>query len=299
MTGHHHHDHGHHHDTTHMDWDVMGPHLEAQAEISTPLLDQAIDWLRGLATADPARVGRVWDVGSGPGVATSLFAKAFPAAEVVAVDGEPALLERARERAARSGVADRVRTVRADIPEGLPAVGEADLIWTSRTLHHVGDQRAAVAALAGRLRPSGVLAVAEGGLPVRRLPRDCGIGRPGLEARIDAATEDWFSRMRAELPGARQAVEDWPALLAEAGLEQVRSRTFLLDLPAPLDDTVRAFLQSDLARMREVLGEVLDAEDLATLDRLTDPDDEAGVLRRPDVFLLSAQTVHTGVRPAA
>ncbi|MBH5337757.1 class I SAM-dependent methyltransferase [Streptomyces pactum] len=297
MSGHHHH--GHHHDTTDLDWDDLGPHLEAQAEISIPLLEQVTDWLRGLTGRDATAVGRVWDVGSGPGVAGCLFATAFPAAEVVAVDGEPALLERARDRAARTGVGDRLRTVHADITDGLPDIGDADLIWSSKALHHVGDQGAAVATLAGRLRPSGVLAVAEGGLPARRLPRDFGIGRPGLEARLDAVAEDWFRRMRAGLPGSRETVEDWPALLTAAGLEQVRSRTFLLDVPAPLDDSVRRFVHADLTRTREVLADELDAEDRATLDRLIDPDDAAGVLRRPDVFLLSAQTVHTGVRPAA
>ncbi|MFH8366872.1 class I SAM-dependent methyltransferase [Streptomyces sp. NPDC018031] len=299
MAGHHpHHHHDHDRGGTHLDWEVLGPLLESHAEISTPLLEQAIGWLRGLTAPGAGTVGEVWDVGSGPGVAACLFAQALPAARVLAVDGEDALLRRTRERAARTGVADRLGTLRADLPDGLPA-GQADLIWTSRTLHHVGDQRGAVATLAERLRPAGLLAVVEGGLPARRLPRDIGIGRPGLEARLDAATEDWFSRMRAEVPGAKETVEDWPALLAAAGLEQVRSRTFLLDLPAPLDVSVRSYLRAELTRTREGLQDVLDAEDLATLDRLIDPDDEAGVLRRPDVFLLSAQTVHTGVRPAA
>ena len=36
--------------------------------------------------------------------------------------------------------------------------------------------------------------------------------------------------------------------------------------------------------------------DLAAVDRLLDPDDEAGIMRRPDVFLLAAHTLHVAAR---
>ncbi|POX40197.1 SAM-dependent methyltransferase [Streptomyces sp. Ru73] len=292
--------HGHDHDAAHVDWDELAPHLERQAEIATPMYEQAADWLRTLlgATEEHASgtvpVRRIWDVGSGPGVLTCLLARAFPDAEVVAVDPAPALLARARDRAARLGLADRVRTHEAELPGGLDGLGTADLIWTSKVLHHVGDQRAAVALLAGLLRPGGVLAVAEGGLPERVLPRDIGIGRPGLQARLDAAQEEWFARMREALPGHRATAEDWPALLAAAGLRDTGSRSFLLDLPAPLDGTARDHVADRLSRAAERWGELLDESDRAVLARLTDPADEASIAHRPDAFLLTAQTVHAG-----
>ncbi|GAA4951984.1 hypothetical protein GCM10023238_17950 [Streptomyces heliomycini] len=89
-------------------------------------------------------------------------------------------------------------------------------------------------------------------------------------------------------------VEDWPALLASAGLRHARSRTFLLDLPAPVTDRARAYVVTALTRTREVIGEDLDADDRATLDRLLDPDDKASVHHRPDVFVLAATPVHIG-----
>jgi hypothetical protein len=46
------------------------------------------------------------------------------------------------------------------------------------------------------------------------------------------------------------------------------------------------------------VGEALDVGDIETLDVLLDPGAPESILRRPDVFLLSAVTVHTGVRPA-
>ncbi|MFF1274759.1 class I SAM-dependent methyltransferase [Streptomyces marokkonensis] len=286
------HGHGHVHDD--IDWAEMAPLLEAQAELFTPLYERALSWLAKEVT-EP---GLIVDAGSGPGVIACLFAETFPGARIVAVDGSEPLLQRARARAERQGAADRFGTLAGELPDVLGELDyPADLLWASRSVHHLGDQRAALAACAERLAPGGTLAVMEGGLPARFLPRDIGFGRPGLQARVDAAEEDRFSRMRAELPGSVAAVEDWPALLTAAGLHHTRSRTFLLDLPAPATDRARAYVTAALTRTREVIGEDLDADDRATLDRLLDPGDPAGVHHRPDLFVLAAHTVHAAVRP--
>jgi SAM-dependent methyltransferase len=278
-----------------IDWETLGPLLERGAELNTPAYEQAIMWLRELR---PARsTFRVLDIGSGPGVTTCLLAQSFPDAHVVAVDGTPALLDRARSRAAGRGLAGQIGTHTTELPEGLDSLEGADLVWASQVVHHLGDQRAAVRRLRRLVRPGGLLALAEGGLTSRFLPRDIGIGRPGIQARLDAAAEEWFTAMRAALPGTRDTVEDWPGLLADAGLAPSGSRTFLLDLPAPLDPAVREHVIADVVRLRELIHDLIDPGDLATVDRLLDPDDPAGLARRPDVFLLGAKTVHTAVAP--
>ncbi|MDG4859799.1 class I SAM-dependent methyltransferase, partial [Streptomyces sp. T-3] len=190
----------------------------------------------------------------------------------------------------------RARTHLAELPDGLGAVGPADVIWLGQSLHHIGDQRAALAAFAKHLAPGGTLVLLEGGLPARHLPRDIGIGRPGLEVRIDAAREHWFAEMRASLPGAKAETEDWAELLASAGLTHAATRSYLLDLPAPLDDRARAHVVNFFSQLGEAFAERLDADDLATVERLVDPEDEAGLLRRRDTFVLTAQTVHMAVR---
>ncbi|URM89040.1 methyltransferase domain-containing protein [Streptomyces sp. MRC013] len=280
------------HDHTHMDWTAMLPLLERGAELRTPLYRRATAWLADLLPVGAAR--RVLDVGSGPGVLSRLLAEAFPYAEVVAVDATPELLERARER--NSGLGDRFTTLLAELPGATDRLGEADLVWAGESVHHVGDQRGALAGLARRLRPGGLLALAEGGLAARHLPRDAGVGRPGLEARVEALTADWFSQMRAALPGARAEVEDWPALLAAAGLVPTGTRTFLLDVPAPVPAAVREHVVTVFTRTRDVVGDRLSDEDLTALDRLLDPEDPASLHRRPDVHLLTARTVHTARR---
>ncbi|MEV0533389.1 class I SAM-dependent methyltransferase [Kitasatospora sp. NPDC050463] len=323
--GHTHHGHGHE-ATGDVDWDALATLLEREAELRAPAITEAAHWLRELLDGSDASNGssssdgssssngsgtrngspsssgrrasedsrassgvrRVLDVGSGPGVIAGLLAEVFPDAEVVAVDQSPALLERARVRSA-----DRLTTQQADLPGDFSLLGAADLIWSANAIHHLGDQQAALTALAGSLRPGGLLAVAERGLPLRFLPRDIGLGRPGLQARLDAALEDTFAEMRAEVPDAVDTVEDWPALLAAAGLVPSGTRTFLTDLPAPLDRTAREYLHTYLARQRGRLGEGLDATDRATLDALLDPEAPAGILARPDAFYLTATTVHT------
>jgi SAM-dependent methyltransferase len=290
----HHHAQGHHGDD--FDWAAMAAHLEREGEVSLPCLTAAAQWLRGLKAGTTAR--RVLDVGSGPGVAACLLAETFPAAEVVAVDGSGILLERAGERAAGAGLdKSRFRTLEVELPEGFGALGRADLIWTSRAVHHLGDQQDAVDHLAAALEDGGLLAVSEGGLPLRFLPRDIGLGRPGLAARLDAAYEERFTAMRAGLPHTRSTVEDWPAMLRRAGLTPTGSRTFVTDLPAPLGDRARDYLHTHLARARAVLTDRLAEDDLNTLDALLADGTPESIRSRPDAFCLSATTVHTAVRP--
>jgi SAM-dependent methyltransferase len=284
----------HHHDTIPIDWDEMGPLLEHGAELQSPLYRQAADWLGELLPV--AGIRRILDVGSGPGVVTSLLAEVFPYAEVVAVDAAAPFLDRVRARAERTGLGDRVHTHCAELSGSLGELGEADLIWAGNAVHHLGDQRAVLSGLARLLRPGGLLAVVEGGLPARHLPRDIGIGRPGLEGRLEVATGEWFIQMRAELPGVKGEVEDWRALLAAAGLTPSGTRSFLLDIPAPVPQAVREHLDSAFAWQRRLLGDRLSADDLAVLDRLLDPDSPDGLRHRPDAYLLTARTVHTARR---
>jgi SAM-dependent methyltransferase len=237
---------------------------------------------------------------------TCVLAEAFAHAGVVAVDGAPGLLDRALARAERLGLGGRVFVRHAELPEGLGGgdehgdggLGSADLVWSSKAVHHLGDQQGVLNGLAAVLRPGGLLAIAEGGLPMRFLPRDIGIGRPGLQTRLDVAQERWFEVMRAELPGSTGVVEDWPAMLSRAVLIGVGSFSSLLDLPAPLGETARAFLHADLNRLREMVGESLDEQDRKTLDLLLDRRAPEGILRRSDAFVLSATTVFTGMRSA-
>jgi SAM-dependent methyltransferase len=274
------------------DWSAQLTRLELGEELHQSFFEQASAWLGELRGA--GRTERIFDVGSGAGVVTVVLARAFPEAEVLAVDGTPALLDAVVARAERAGVAARVQVLQATLPEDAARLPDADLMWSSDALHHVGDQQAAIDLLHGRLRPGGLLAVCEGGLPARFLPNEIGFGRSGLQARLDAATADGFAAMRAALPNTTPAVDDWPGMLRASGFESVTSRTFLLDLAAPLSASGRAYLRTNLAAQRDGLAERLDATDREAIERLLDDADPEGLLRRPDVFFLTAKSVHTG-----
>jgi SAM-dependent methyltransferase len=194
-----------------------------------------------------------------------------------------------------------VRTERVDLaddPTGgsAPALPPADLVWASNVAHHVPDQRRAVSTLVGWLAPGGCLALAEGGLSMRCLPWDVGVGEPGLQDRLIAAQGTWFHRMRTEMPGAVRLPVGWNRVLTDAGLTGVTAFTYLVDVPAPLTESGRAAVTSWLAWMTNVAGDLLDPADVAALHRLLDPDDPAHVARRDDVFLLKASTVYLGWR---
>ncbi|MFF5972939.1 class I SAM-dependent methyltransferase [Streptomyces sp. NPDC012769] len=277
---------------------------EYEADLHSGFLADAAHWLRGLLGPEDrvtAAVRRIVDVGSGPGAASCVLARAFPRAEVVAVDRSAPLLARAQVRAAERGLTGRITTRRAERPEEFGRLGPADLIWTGNVCRHLGDQQAALRSLASALRPGGLLAVAERGLPPRFLPRDIGIGRPGLQARLDAAVEERFAAARATLPGSTSVVEDWPCLLASAGLVPTGSRTFLIDFPAPLELAARRHLHTWLGRLLDEVGERLDTVDRLTVEQLLDGDACTGILWRPDAFYLTAVTVHTArlCRPRA
>lgn len=293
--GGHGHGHGHgHHEVHEDDWDEIADRLVGEAELSLASLEESARWLASL-TDRPVR--RVLDLGSGPGVQACVLAAAFPDAVTEAVDASAHLLSLAAERAAGLGIGDRFVTAERQLPEGLESIEPADVVVTSRVVHHLGDQADAVRRIAGLVRPGGVLAVVEGGLPQRTLPRDIGVGRPGLEARVDVAVQEWFADMRAAQPGAVATVEHWPGILADAGLVACCSRSFLTDLPAPLDERARTVVAARWEAMRERAAEHLAADDLATLDRLLDPGDPAGLRRRYDLFLLTAATVHAARAP--
>jgi len=264
---------------------------------------QEQDWYAAAAAVLVRPGDRVaMDVGcGGGGMAAALAAALGTDGFVVAADHAPELLTDAGERLA--GAPGRVELVLADLGESvepLRAHAPADVVWASASVHHVGDQQAAVTALAGLLAPGGRLALAEGGLPARRLPWDLGVGEPGLEVRLEAAQDRWFARMRAGLPGSVPMPYGWTEALRRAGLGSVTSRSTLLERPVPLaaEDVERVVdkLTHRVDWLRPT--ELLSAADLAAWDRLLDPAAAAHLGRRADLQSIEVRTVHVGVRAA-
>ena len=295
-----------------IDWAEHAGRLRATAEGEA-------DWNRMVASflvRDGDKVAV--DVGCGGGGMAKALAEALPTgATVVAIDADPDVLEQARQHTAGA-----VRCELASMDDGAEPLrkaidAQANLIWASGSVHHAGDQQAAVNALASLLAPGGRLALAEGGLPSRSLPWELGVGEPGLELRLDAAQDRWFKAMRDSLPGSVPMPYGWTDALTRAGLADVTTRSILTETAPPLtpdrlDDLISQFrirverLSPEAAHAGHGHGhghlppadaEWLTPDDLAAWQQLLDPDDPHYLGRRTDLAVLSVRSIHLGHAP--
>lgn len=299
----------HDHDHVHLDeshWARWADHAELEGGLLLDFVTGAAARVAGLL--DPVR--RILDLGSGPGVGTAELARCFPDAQVVAVDASPAMLDRVAGRAERLGVGDRVSTHAAELPGGISELGPADVVWASMSLHHVGDEVAALRAMGAVLAPAGVLALAEfADDPMRVLPEALGVGSPGLVDRLDAANRSWFAALRAGLQDATAAdggaghgsggspSPDLATMIAAAGLEVVTDEVATVRLDPPLTADGRRFAVSHLERSRGQLADRLDADDLAAVDVLLDPDDPRSLQQRDDLAVVATRRIVVARRP--
>jgi SAM-dependent methyltransferase len=217
--------------------------LEIEGELAAGLDRHALDACQAQrAEVGAMEVTRVADVGCGPGVTTSLLARAFPAATIVGVDGSPVMLHRARERAVRSGVAERVEFHEMDLDGEIASLGAFDLIWVAMALHHAADPSAALRRLAAQLRPRGLLCLLEFAAPmVVRAGNE--LGRPGLWDRVASAQQG----ARSALPGPGHG-SDYAGLIEATGLHMLDRRT--------LSDTVIAAECDAVPLLTRYLGSV-------------------------------------------
>lgn len=251
---------------------------------------QAIAWL-----AIPAKAS-VLEAGCGAGGFTQLLTEAVaPAGGMVTAFDESAAMIEATRALLDGGVhADSVRYQQGDIAAPPFDAGSFDLVWSSRTIHHLADQLAAVRGLAGTLRSGGKLALREGSIRTRFLPDDIGLGAPGLEDRLDVAFQRWFSSNVRE--GGVRYPFGWTQMLREAGLVDVTARTFMLEALPPFTDVAISYMGRHLRRWvendeRKVF---LDAGDAEILAELTDPTSEHWVFKRSDLYLHEMVTVYVG-----
>lgn len=105
------------------------------------------------------RPWRILDAGCGTGVSTDYLCHLNPGSSVLAVDISAGALAVARERTRRSGAAEQVAELRIERRSllDLTAEGPFDYINSVGVLHHLQDPAAGLRALAGLLRPGGLM----------------------------------------------------------------------------------------------------------------------------------------------
>ncbi|MGI5181699.1 class I SAM-dependent methyltransferase [Dactylosporangium sp. CA-152071] len=268
----HNHAHQHDHQDLHQD---LADILDLDAEVLHEHLTEVMAWVHE-QTGD---VATVLDLGAGTGAGTLALARRFPGATVTAVDVSPQMLQYLRHKAHAAGLADRIRTVEADL-DGADSTGadgtkaaDADLVWAANSLHHLADPVASLARIRGAIRPGGHLVAFEMDAFPRFLPGD------ELETRCHEAV----TAMRAgDMPhlGA-----DWGPLLRAAGFTVQAQRRFEIDLEPPLPEATGRYAQTSLRRLRQGLEGKLSPEDLTALEALAEV-----VPTRPDLTVQARRT---------
>lgn len=253
--------------------------LDLDAEVMHQYHHELITWIGSLTPGRPLII----DLGAGTGTGALALARRLPDAQVVAVDVSEQMLEHLQHKAHALGVADRIRTVHADLDQPWPVLGPADLVWASASLHHMADPDHALTQVRTVLRPGGMLAVIELDSFPRFLPDEAGAA---LEERCHAA----LAEIRAE--AGMHIGDDWGSRLAKAGFTIEAERRFDIALQAPLPAATGRYAQVSLQRMRHGLDGRLGAGDLSALDAIA-----AGVLDRDDLTVKAARTVWLARRP--
>ncbi|MFI5085188.1 MAG: class I SAM-dependent methyltransferase [Actinomycetales bacterium] len=257
--------------------------LDLDAEVLSEYLDMATAWVAQLV---PGTSRRIVDLGAGTGTGTLALARQFGSAELVAVDNSASMLERIQAAASRHGVADRLRTVLADLDLAWPDIEAADLVWASSSLHHFADPDRVLRDVHAALNPGGLFMVLEMDDFPRFLPEDVGIGAPGLESRCHEAIarQGWNSH------------PDWGPHLEQAGFVIAARRGISVEAN-PAADMTRRYAHASLRRIRSALEDMLAAEDLATLDRLLADDGPDALLSRGDLTVRNSRTAWAARRP--
>jgi SAM-dependent methyltransferase len=234
---------------------------------------------------------RILDLGAGTGIGTIGLAQRFEGAEVIAVDVSDEMLGRVRDKAGSLGLADRVRTVTADLDAGWPDLGPVDLTWASMSMHHMADPDRVLGHVFDATRPAGTLAVVEFTQPLRFLPDDLGFGRPGLEARCLDALAGEHAHALPDLGS------DWSPRLESAGFTVLDEREITIALDARHHPSAARYAQLWLQRMRSGLADRLERDDRAALDTLLDGDGPDTVARRGDLAIRGTRTLTLARRP--
>jgi cyclopropane fatty-acyl-phospholipid synthase-like methyltransferase len=97
--------------------------------------------------------GAVLDLGCGPADVTIRFARAYPAARIVGVDGAQAMLDLGQRAIAAAGLEDRIRLDRLRLPAPIAGEPRYAAVISNSLLHHLGEARVLWEAVAAAAAP--------------------------------------------------------------------------------------------------------------------------------------------------
>lgn len=191
----------------------------------------------------------VLDAGCGTGRITEMLMSRLPRGASIALDGSPAMIERARQKLVRFG--DRVEFVVADLRLPLPLDRPVDAILSTATFHWILDHDALFRNLAAVLAPGGQLVTQCGGhgniASIESALHELGHGFAGRKhyATVDETTE---RLRRSGFTEIEVWTNDAPTSIAPNDLEAYLETICLGDHVAEMSPQEAATLVSEVAR---------------------------------------------------
>jgi len=207
----------------------LGPTYDRYANLLS--FGQDPRWRRFLVSRIPADATRVLDVASGTAAVAIELARASAGRAVLGIDQSPEMLAAGQARVARAGLSPRVELQQGSA-ESLPfADGEFDALTFTYLLRYVDDPGAQMQELSRVVRPGGVIAMLEFGVP-RGIWRPLWelyvrVGLPAAGRLVSPAWREVGQFLGPSIRGFYGRVPV-PALLElwrEAGLGDVQART--------------------------------------------------------------------------
>jgi demethylmenaquinone methyltransferase/2-methoxy-6-polyprenyl-1,4-benzoquinol methylase len=206
----------------------LGPTYDRYARLLS--FGQDPRWRAFLVSRIPAHAKRTVDVASGTAAVSIALARAEPERTIVGIDQSNEMLAAGRARIEQAGLASRIE-LREGCAEALPfADGEFDALTFTYLLRYVDDPAATMRELARVVKPGGVIAMQEFGLP-RGIWRPLWelyvrIGLPLAGAVVSPGWHEVGSFLGPSIRGfyARLPLEAQLALWHDAGIADVRCR---------------------------------------------------------------------------
>jgi ubiquinone/menaquinone biosynthesis C-methylase UbiE len=277
-----------------------GPAVDAAAEPFTKSLErmnyfQEPEARRLIADLALPSGSRGLDVGCGVGLYALWLAEALgPQGRVVGIEPTAERVE-----AARALVEARIGPGRLEFRPGDGTALDMDArsldwLWCGDVLHHIVDTESALAEFRRVVRPGGRIVVKESQVcSAMFLP-----GHPELERRIQLAE---IERTREEGGGRsfQERRQTTPASLREAGLVEIRMRSYLIERRAPLAPAAHEYIQKTVfdRNWGERLRALLAPDDWGLRTALCEAGSPRHILRSPDYYCLYPITVFSAVVP--
>jgi demethylmenaquinone methyltransferase / 2-methoxy-6-polyprenyl-1,4-benzoquinol methylase len=186
-----------------------------------------------LAPALPDRSGHVLDVATGTAAVAIAIARRF-GCRVTGVDHSPEMLAGGRSRVAAAGLEGRIQLVEARA-ETLPVDdASVDAVTHTYLLRYVDDPASTLRELSRALRPGGIMASLEFGVPRgAAYPAWWAWTRAGLPAAGLAAGGGWYATGRFLGPSIERFWREHPLesvlrMWSQAGMRRVRAKRLSL-----------------------------------------------------------------------